>query len=72
MRTTISIDEQMMDELMEQENFKSRSEGVRRAIEFFLRQRKMERFKRLAGSHLIDLHWKTIEKLDLEESNQSD
>ena len=72
MRTTISIDEQMMDELMEQENFKSRSEAVRRAIEFFLRQRKMERFKHLAGSDLIDLHWETTEKLDLEESNQSD
>ena len=72
MRTTISIDKQLMDELMEQEDFKSRSEAVRRAIEVFLRERKKERFKRLAGSNLIDLSWQSIEEIDLEELNASD
>ena len=72
MRTTISLDQELMDELMEQENFKSRSEAIRKAIEVFLQERRKERFKRLAGSNLIDLSWQSLEEIELEELNAGD
>ena len=72
MRTTISLDKELMDELMEQENFKSRSEAIRKAIEVFLQERRKERFKRLAGSNLIDLSWQSLEEIELEELNAGD
>ena len=72
MRTTISLGQELMDELMEQENFKSRSEAIRKAIEVFLQERRKERFKRLAGSNLIDLSWQSLEEIELEELNAGD
>ena len=72
MRTTISLDQELMDELMEQENFKSRSEAIRKAIEVFLQVRRKERFKRLAGSNLMDLSWQSLEEIELEELHAGD
>ena len=65
MRTTIAIDEQLVEELMRVEGKVSRSEAIRRAIEGHLRRKRMDQFMTLAGSGLVDLGWREAEQRDL-------
>ncbi len=65
MRTTIAIDEELMDELMRVESGVSRSEAIRRAIQDFLKRRQCEEFLSLAGSKLTDLDWRQTEREEL-------
>jgi len=70
MRTTISIDEDLMHELMRAEKGASRSEAVRRAISAHVRRRQIEAFKRLAGSHAVDLDWREMERIEMEDAER--
>ena len=65
MRTTIAIDEQLVEELMRVEGKVSRSEAIRRAVEDYLRRKRVDEFMTLAGSKLIDLDWKQVERGEL-------
>ena len=49
MRTTITIDDKLVDELMRLEPADSRSDAIRRAVEAQVRQRKVADFMKLAG-----------------------
>jgi metal-responsive CopG/Arc/MetJ family transcriptional regulator len=65
MRTTIAIDEELIDELMRVERDVSRSEAIRRAIEDYLRRKKIEDFMSLAGSGLVDMDWHDVEDQEI-------
>jgi metal-responsive CopG/Arc/MetJ family transcriptional regulator len=65
MRTTISIDERLIDELMQVEPGLSRSEAMRRAVQEYVRRRRLERFMTLAGSGLADMKWQEAEQQEL-------
>ena len=49
MRTTITIDDALVNELMRLEKATSRSDAIRRAVEAQIRQRKVAEFMKLAG-----------------------
>ena len=66
MRTTIAIDEELIDELMKAESGVSRSEAIRRAIQDYLQRRKFDEFLSLAGSRLTDLDWRQTEQEELQ------
>lgn len=66
MRTTIAIDDELIDELMRQERGVSRSEAIRRAVQDYLRRKRVESFKRLAGSRIVDVGWREQERRELE------
>ncbi|MGH7958414.1 MAG: CopG family ribbon-helix-helix protein [Opitutaceae bacterium] len=51
MRTTITIDDKLVDELMKLEKADSRSDAIRRAVEARIRQRKVAGFMKLAGQY---------------------
>ena len=68
MRTTISIDEDLITELMRSEPRVSRSEAVRRAVKSHLRKKRADQFMTLAGSRLVDVDWKESERVDLEDA----
>jgi len=51
MRTTITIDDKLVDELMRLEKSGSRSDAIRRAVEERIRQRKVAAFLALAGKY---------------------
>jgi metal-responsive CopG/Arc/MetJ family transcriptional regulator len=72
MRTTIAIDERLMDELMQTERGVSRSEAVRRAIQAHVRRKRIEEFKRLAGSRLVDLDWREMERLEMADARRQE
>ena len=68
MRTTISIDEELMNELMRAEPGVTRSEAVRRAISAYVRRKRIEAFKHLAGSHAVDLDWREMKRQSIEDA----
>jgi Arc/MetJ family transcription regulator len=72
MRTTIAIDEELMSALMRAEKGVSRSEAVRRAIKEHVWRRRVEAFKRLAGSHIVDLDWREMRRQSLEEAQEDE
>ena len=65
MRTTIAIDEDLIDELMRVEPGISRSAAMRRAVEAHVRQKRQEQFMALAGSKLVDGSAQDAERADL-------
>ena len=65
MRTTIAIDEELVAELMRVEPGISRSAAMRRAVEAYVRQKRLEGFMTLAGSGLVDLSWNDAERKEL-------
>lgn len=65
MRTTIAIDEELVEELMRIEPGVSRSEAMRKAVEDYVRRKRFEEFMELAGSGLVDLSWKDAEQQEL-------
>jgi metal-responsive CopG/Arc/MetJ family transcriptional regulator len=65
MRTTIAIDEKMLDELMRVERGATRSEAIRRAVQDYLWRKRVAAFKGLAGSRLVDLDWREAERQEL-------
>ena len=70
MRTTIAVDDDLMEELMRVESGVSRSEAVRRALREYLRQRRVDEFMTLAGSRLVDLDWREAERQELDKVHQ--
>ncbi len=67
MRTTITIDEELLLELMLESEATSRSQAIRKAIESFLERKRRDRFKKLAGTRISDLEWKPLEELEIQE-----
>jgi metal-responsive CopG/Arc/MetJ family transcriptional regulator len=70
MRTTIAIDEELIEELMRVEGQVSRSEAIRRAVEDYLRRKRIDEFMTLAGSKLVDLDWREAEREELRKVNR--
>jgi Arc/MetJ family transcription regulator len=70
MRTTVAIDDALMDELMRSERGVSRSEAVRRAIQAYVRRKRIDAFRRLAGSRVIDLDWREMERLEMADTER--
>ena len=48
----------------------SRSEAIRRAIQDYLRRKRMDSFRRLAGSNIVDTDWRAAERQELQELRQ--
>jgi predicted CopG family antitoxin len=70
MRTTISIDDELVAELMRAEPNVSRSEALRRAVKSHLRSKRLDAFMSLAGSRLVDLGWREMERIEMEAAEQ--
>ncbi|MBI4888944.1 MAG: type II toxin-antitoxin system VapB family antitoxin [Acidobacteria bacterium] len=70
MRTTISIDEQLIDELMRAEPKVSRSEALRRAVQSHLQRKRVDAFMALAGSRLVDLDWREMERVEMQRADR--
>jgi Arc/MetJ family transcription regulator len=65
MRTTIAIDEDLVAELMRVEPGLSRSAAMRKAVEAHVRQKRLDAFMTLAGSELVDMAWRDVERKEL-------
>lgn len=66
MRTTISVDDGLMDELMRIEPGVTRSEAVRRAISEYVYQKRVDEFLAFARTRPIDLDWREMRRQSIE------
>lgn len=55
MRSTITIEKEVLDELVQETKAKSKASAVRRAIDAYLRRSKIEKIKSLKGKLEFDL-----------------
>mgnify|MGYP001582423044 CR=1 FL=1 len=60
MRATVTLDKEMLDELVKETGVKSAASAVREAISEYLKQRKIEKIKAMKGKLKFD---KTAEDL---------
>lgn len=62
MRTTININDRLFEEVMERTAAKTKTEAVTRALEEFVRRKRMAEIKSLFGKIKFDLDWKKLER----------
>jgi hypothetical protein len=48
----------------------SRSEALRRAVKSHLRRKRIDAFMNLAGSRLVDLDWREMERVEMEDAER--
>ncbi len=65
MRTTLAIDEKLLEEAMKCAGEKTRTAAVNRALKEFVRRKKLEGLKNLSGKIHIDLDWRRMEAEEL-------
>lgn len=65
MRTTLAIDEKLVEEAMKWSKEKTKTAVVNRALEEFVRKKKLEGLKALSGKIHIDLDWRKMEEEEL-------
>ncbi|MDR4499686.1 MAG: DUF2191 domain-containing protein [Candidatus Scalindua sp.] len=55
MRATVTIEKEVLDELLKETKAKSKASAVRKVIDEFLKKKKIERIKRMKGKLQFDL-----------------
>ncbi len=55
MRATVTIEKEILDELLKEMNAKTKSSAVRKVIDDFLRRKRIERIKTMKGRLGFDL-----------------
>jgi Arc/MetJ family transcription regulator len=68
MRTTVTIPDEFLDELMKYTNAKTRTEAVNRALEDLVRRLKIEKLRSLRGKYPIEDNWKQLRALEIREN----
>jgi Arc/MetJ family transcription regulator len=65
MRTTLDLDEKLIEELLKATEAKTKTEAIHLAISELIRRKKLERLKSLSGKIHIDLDLEKMQKADL-------
>ena len=70
MRTTLDVDEKLMDTMLKMTGEKSKSKAVNKALKDFIRRKSIDDLRAMAGKiDLID-NWRELEELELEEQKK--
>jgi metal-responsive CopG/Arc/MetJ family transcriptional regulator len=64
MRTTLNIDDNIMEKVMSYTGQKNRSEAVRQALSSFIKEQKKKQILELRGQVNIEDDWRELRKLD--------
>lgn len=69
MRTTLNVDEELLEVLMRLSGTASKSEAVNLAIAEYVRRRKIDQLKRLSGELSLEENWQELRDLERAESS---
>lgn len=72
MRTTLSLDDKLITELMAVTGARTKTEAIHLAITEFLRKKKVEGLLALEGKVHLDLDWRELEELELKAQAERD
>jgi metal-responsive CopG/Arc/MetJ family transcriptional regulator len=64
MRSTLNIDDNIMEKVMSYTGQKNRSEAVRQALSSFIKEQKKKQILELRGQVNIEDDWRELRKLD--------
>ena len=70
MRTTMSLNDGLIKELMKVTGAKTKTEAIHLAISEFIRRKKLEGLKALSGKIRIADNWQELEELELKEQEK--
>jgi len=62
MRTTINIDDEILNFVVKETKAPTRTAAVRQALEDYVRRKKIEKLIALKGKIKFDVDWKTLRK----------
>jgi hypothetical protein len=65
MRTTLDLNEKLIEQLMKVTAAKSKTDAIHQAVADLIRRRKLERLKSLSGKVRLDLDWKKLEDVEV-------
>ncbi len=68
MRTTVTVQDEILDELMKYTRAKTRTEAVNKALEDLVRRLKIEKLRSLRGKFQIEDNWKQLRALEVGEN----
>lgn len=68
MRTTVTVQDEVLDELMKYTGAKTRTEAVNKALEDLIRRLKIEKLRSMRGKFQIEDNWKQLRALEVRES----
>jgi hypothetical protein len=54
MRTTVTLDKQILDDLVRESGLKNKASAVREAAAFYLKQKKIEKIRQMKGKLKFD------------------
>ena len=70
MRTTIDVDEKLLETMLKMTGEKSKSKAVNKAMKDYIRRRSIDDLRAMAGKiDMID-NWQELEELELEEQKK--
>lgn len=72
MRTTMSLDDGLIKELMDVTGARTKTEAIHPAIAEFLRKKKVEGLLALEGKVHLNLDWRELEELELKAQAEHD
>jgi Arc/MetJ family transcription regulator len=67
MRTTITVQDAILDKLMEYTHAKTRTEAVNKALTDWVQRLKVEKLRALRGKFQIEDNWETLRALEVRE-----
>ena len=68
MRTTLDLEEDLLQQLLEISKAKTKSRAVNLAIADYVRRQKRKQLTRLSGRLWIEENWRALRELELDES----
>lgn len=68
MRTTLNVDEKILDEVISLTGAKNRSQAINWVLEDFVKKKRLQRLLELRGSLHLENNWKELREMELNES----
>ncbi len=67
MRTTLNLNDEVINELLRETKAKTKTKAVTTALKEFIHKKRIEELKSLSGKLHINTNWRKLEKLELKE-----
>ncbi|WP_173050063.1 type II toxin-antitoxin system VapB family antitoxin [Nitrospira sp. KM1] len=65
MRTTLDLNQHLIEQLMKATSAKTKTEAIHLAAHELIRRKKLDQLKNLSGKIHLDLDWKQLEQVEV-------
>ena len=67
MRTTLNVDEKILDEVISLTGAKNRSQAINLVLQDFVKEKRLQKLLDLRGTLHLDNNWKDLREMELDE-----